>query len=119
MGSCGDSRYSHCHALRLASSFGDSTHAQPEGGETEEFMRWLTCHYDLRNLPSEPEHRCPECGASDLRVYKTQPQDEDGATVRYTQCRKCACRFKVVATVSTHGIAKVTQADAGRMERAP
>jgi hypothetical protein len=27
-------------------------------------MRCLTCHYDLRNLKSVGEHRCPECGSA-------------------------------------------------------
>lgn len=44
--------------------------------------------------------QCPRCGSVDLRVYRTEPERDDGSIARYTQCKGCKARFVVVAELA-------------------
>ena len=38
--------------------------------------------------------RCPECGSTRLKSYKTVQNGDDTVT-RYTSCRDCLCKFRL------------------------
>lgn len=40
--------------------------------------------------------RCPACLSTDVKVYGTLDQG-DGSLLRYTRCRACKTKFKVIA----------------------
>jgi transposase-like protein len=40
--------------------------------------------------------RCPACLSTNVKVYGTIDQG-DGSLLRYTRCRACATKFRVIA----------------------
>ena len=42
-----------------------------------------------------PRPRCPLCNSPDLKIYKTV-DNGDGSIVRYSKCRSCGEKFKLI-----------------------